>query len=89
MKTNAIEGRGTRKDFVDVYVLLQHYPLSELLSFYSRKYPNYSIFRTLLSLTYFDDAEQQTMPVMFDPTPWGDMKSHIIEATKRYQTENK
>lgn len=89
MKINAIEGRGTRKDFVDVYTLLQHYFLSELLTFYSRKYPNFSIFRALLSLTYFDDAEQQAMPVMFDPTPWEAMKSHIIEATRKYQTDNK
>lgn len=89
MKINAVEGRGTRKDFVDVYALLQHYPLSELLSFYSRKYPNFSIFRALLSLTYFDDAEHQAMPVMFDPTPWEEMKLHIIEATRKYQTDNK
>jgi len=89
MKINAVEGRGTRKDFVDVYALLQHYPLSELLSFYSQKYPNFSIFRALLSLTYFDDAEQQAMPMMFDYTPWDDMKRIIIGATKEYQTNNK
>lgn len=89
MKINAVEGRGTRKDFVDIYILLQHYSLAELLSFYSRKYPNYSIFRALLSLTYFDDAEQQAMPVMFDPTSWEEMKSHIIESTKEYQADNR
>ena len=89
MKINAVEGRGTRKNFVDIYILLQHYSLAELLSFYSRKYPNYSIFRALLSLTYFDDAEQQTMPVMLDPTSWEEMKSHIIESTKEYQADNR
>ena len=31
MKINAIIGRGTRKDFIDLYVLLQHYFLSEIL----------------------------------------------------------
>jgi hypothetical protein len=89
MKINAVEGHGTRKDFVDLYALLQHYPLSEMISFYSQKYPNYSIFRALLSLTYFDDAEQQAMPVMFDTTPWDDMKRIIIDSTKEYQTNNK
>lgn len=88
MKINAIEGRGTRKDFVDVYALLQHYSLSDLLSFYSQKYPNFSIFRALLSLTYFDDAEQQAMPVMFDPTSWEVMKSFIIDTVKKHQTAN-
>lgn len=27
MKINAIEGRGTKKDFIDIYFLLQHYSL--------------------------------------------------------------
>lgn len=56
-KINAVEGRGTKKDFIDIYLLLQHYSLDDLLAFYSQKYPNYSIFRALLSLNYFDDAE--------------------------------
>lgn len=86
LKINAVEGRGTRKDFIDVYALLQHFSLSELLDFYSQKYPNFSIFRALLSLTYFEDAEQQAMPKMFDTTPWEKMKATIIEATKSYQT---
>ena len=34
MKINAIEGRGTKKDFIDIYLLLQHYSLDELLAFY-------------------------------------------------------
>jgi len=38
MKINAIEGRGSRKDFTDIYQLLQHYSLSELLGFYKQKY---------------------------------------------------
>ena len=37
MKVNAIMGRGTRKDFVDLYVLLQHYSLAEILDFYMQK----------------------------------------------------
>lgn len=41
LKINAIEGRGTRKDFVDIYYLLEHYSLGELLYFYKQKYPNY------------------------------------------------
>lgn len=82
MKINAIEGRGSRKDFVDIYMLLQHYTLSELLDFYSMKYPNYSIFRALLSLTYFDDAETQAMPKMFIPQTWEEIKAYISDKVK-------
>ena len=79
------EGRGSRKDFIDVYLLLQHYSLEELLQFYSQKYPNYSIFRALLSLTYFDDAENEAMPKMFITESWNDIKSQITTAVKNYQ----
>ena len=84
MKINAIEGRGSRKDFVDIYMLLQHYTLSELLDFYSMKYPNYSIFRALLSLTYFDDAETQAMPKTFIPQTWEEIKAYISDKVKEY-----
>ena len=84
MKINAIEGRGSRKDFVDIYMLLQHYTLGELLDFYSMKYPNYSIFRALLSLTYFDDAETQAMPKMFIPQTWEEIKAYISDKVKEY-----
>ncbi len=85
MKINAIEGRGSRKDFIDIYLLLQHYTLEELLQFYSKKYPNYSIFRALLSLTYFDDAESEAMPRMFIPDSWNDIKVKIANIVKEYQ----
>ena len=84
MKINAVEGRGSRKDFIDIFQLLQHYTLQELLDFYQKKYPNYSIFRALLSLTYFDDAESQAMPKMFIPETWDEMKSYISNKVKEY-----
>ena len=65
-------------------MLLQHYTLSELLDFYSMKYPNYSIFRALLSLTYFDDAETQAMPKMFIPQTWEEIKAYISDKVKEY-----
>lgn len=85
MKVNAIIGRGTRKDFIDLYVLLQHYSLLEIMAFYKQKYPEFSEYRALLSMTYFEDAEMQDMPKMFIDTSWDTMKSTIIEAVKEYQ----
>ncbi len=84
MKINAIEGRGTKKDFIDMYFLLQHYSLKDILSFYQKKYPENSIFRALMSLSYFDDAEQQLMPKMFSPIGWKDMKSYILDQVELY-----
>ena len=85
MKINAVEGRGTKKDFVDIYQLLQHYSLDDLLAFYSQKYPNYSLFRVLLSLNYFDDADPQAMPKMLIPAGWEEIKTAISAAVNSYQ----
>ena len=79
MKVNAIEGRGTRKDFIDIYFLLQHYSLNEILGFYQEKYPEHSMFRALMSLSYFEDAEKQMMPKMYATDSWDDMKAYIIK----------
>lgn len=79
MKINAIEGRGTRKDFIDIYYILQHYTLTDLLNFYKQKYPEYSIFRALMSLSYFVDAEKQNMPKMFTTDSWEEMKAYILK----------
>ena len=84
LKINAIEGRGTRKDFVDVYLLLQHYSLVQILDFYNQKYPEHSEFRAILSLTYYDDAETQPMPKMLINDTWEQMKSSIAAAVKSY-----
>lgn len=85
MKINAIMGRGTRKDFIDLYVLLQHYSLPQIMDFYRQKYPEFSEYRALLSMTYFDDAEMQDMPLMLIEAPWEAMKTSIIQAVEAYQ----
>lgn len=85
LKINAIEGRGSKKDFIDVYLLLQHFSLDEILSFYASKYPNHSILMALKSLIYFEDAENQTMPKMFINTSWEAMKKAIVNAVNDYQ----
>lgn len=85
LKINAIQGRGSKKDFVDMYVLLHHYSLQEILTFYHRKYPEYSDYRALLSLAYFDDADEQVMPTMFIPDTWELMKAYISDAVRQYQ----
>ena len=88
MKINAIEGRGSRKDFIDVYMLLKQYSLDEILGFYKQKYPNYSIFRALLSLTFFEDAERESMPIMLIDDSWEQMKNNILSVVEEYQKNN-
>ena len=84
MKVNEIQGRGTRKDFVDMYFLIQNYGLDQVMQFYKAKYPDYSEYRAMLSLTYFEDAEQNPMPEMFVNVSWEEMKQSILKAVEVY-----
>ena len=83
MKIGAIEGRGSKKDFFDLYFLLQHYTLEEILGFYLQKYPQYSMFRVRMSLTYFEDAEKQDDPKLFEKVDWETVKATIAEAVRK------
>lgn len=84
MKVNALEGRGTKKDFIDFYFLLQHYSLNEILDFYKRKYPENSVFRAIMSMTYFEDADEQIMPKMFIDINWDTIKNGIKNIIDNY-----
>lgn len=79
MKLNAIAGRGSKKDFIDLYFLLNEFSLEEILSFYETKYNDGSIFMVQKSLTYFDDADAQQQPKMFKDFNWETCKQKIIE----------
>ena len=84
MKLNAIMGRGSKKDFIDLYFILKNYTLTTLMDFYSKKYHDGSIFLVLKSLAYFDDADEQEMPFMFHNTSWQTMKNSIKKALADY-----
>ncbi len=78
MKLNAIAGRGSKKDFFDAFQLLNEFTLTEMLTFYSQKYPNGSEFMVLKSMLYFDDAENEPDPLMIIPISWEEVKERIV-----------
>ena len=84
MKVNAVMGRGTKKDFVDMYFLLRHYTFDEIMQFYLQKYPDGSEYRALLSMTYFADADPQPMPHMFQQVEWNTIKEEVKHQVERY-----
>jgi predicted nucleotidyltransferase component of viral defense system len=80
MKLDAIVGRGKKKDFYDLYFLLQKYSLDELLELYREKYKHLSDFQVLRSLVYFEDAESDPDPLVFDAQlNWESVKDTIIK----------
>ena len=83
MKLAAISGRGTRKDFIDIHFLLRQFSLQEMLDLYTAKYADGSVFMILKSLIYFDDAENDPEPFMFETIDWNLIKSELRdEVTK-------
>lgn len=77
MKINAVIGRGTKKDFIDLFFLLRRFTLQEMLDMYIQKYPEGSLFIAMKSLSYFEDAESDPMPVMLSPVDWDTVKARI------------
>ncbi len=77
MKINAVLGRGSRKDFIDLFTLLDYFSIEELLSFFTGKYPEGSIFLALKSLAYFEDAEFEPMPILLHSISWEKVKNRI------------
>jgi hypothetical protein len=85
MKVDAISSRGSKKDFIDLYFLLQEYPLDAIVGFFEKKYRGikYNRLHILKSLTYFDDAEDEPMPIMLKRVGWSGVKKEIA----RHATE--
>ncbi len=81
MKLAAIIGRGTRKDLVDLYYILQQAPIERLFAVAAAKYARVRSFAisALRGLAYFVDAEALPMPQMIDQTSWQTMRRFLEE----------
>ena len=84
MKLAAITGRGSRKDFIDLYFLLQKYNLKEMLRFYRNKYFDGSEYLVLKSLTYFADAENDIEVETIKDISWFKIKTYILDIVDKY-----
>jgi hypothetical protein len=84
MKLSAITGRGSKKDFIDIYYLLQTYSLKQMISFYNEKFKDGSEFLVLKSLSYFYDADKEPNPVMLHKISWKKIKSTVLDHLNEY-----
>lgn len=85
MKLVAITNRGSRKDFVDLFTILRDGPgLEHYLQLLPRKYgaARVNAYQVLMSLTYFDDAEEEPLPMMLEPFNWEECKAFFIRETR-------
>lgn len=85
MKLSAVASRGSKKDFIDIYFILNYFTLDEMLAFMHLKYPELNQMQVLMSLTYFDDAENSLEPIMLIETDWEKVKKSLIDSVKKFR----
>ena len=86
MKIHAIEDRGTRRDFIDTYMLAKEFSLSEMLEFYQQKYAclDEHLYTILRALQYFEDADAEVaMPNMLIEVDWQTVKQFFLQESKK------
>jgi hypothetical protein len=82
MKLNAITRRERKRDFIDIFRLLEFYDLEEMMKFFSQKYPEILDLFVLRSLVYFADAENDENPKCFFNYNWEKIKKTTIVRLK-------
>ena len=84
MKIDAIMGRGKKKDFCDLYYLLQYFSLTEIMEAYSKMYAHSTLFHVYKSLTWFEDADLDGDLVVLDKKfSWDIAKKAIVKAVEK------
>jgi predicted nucleotidyltransferase component of viral defense system len=86
MKINALESRGSQRDFIDIYFLSKHYKLEEMFNFYNLKYGilDAKLYSILRGLDYFEDAENLSeIPTMIQPISWEKVKKFFHSEAMR------
>jgi len=82
MKVTAISSRGLKKDFIDLYFALKYlgWDKETLMKKLEEKYPETNLQHLLLSLTWFEDAQEDNSKlIMIKPTDWEDVKRFFEE----------
>lgn len=87
MKISAIQSRGAKRDFIDIYFMIKYYfKLSEMIALYKKKFGTgaYSEAIIFKSLNYFSDADKEPSPILFKLADWKSIKSFLISETVKY-----
>jgi predicted nucleotidyltransferase component of viral defense system len=84
MKLAAIASRGSRKDFVDLWLLVaRHRSLQAYLDLFKRKYRMRDTGHVVRSLSYFDDADEEPELRMLIDLDWERVKSEFLTWVSR------
>ena len=88
MKVVAIGGRGAKKDFFDLYNIINKCKISikELAEGLIEKCGNKTNYvNIIMGLSYFEDAEQEILPKTFVEYNWEEIKEFFINYQKEFK----
>jgi predicted nucleotidyltransferase component of viral defense system len=81
MKLFAICKRGTRKDFYDVWMLVQHFTPKQLATFFTEKYGEEKLIFLRKSVLYFEEADISEQPeILIKLLDWQKVKKEVYNA---------
>lgn len=85
MKLNAIMGRGSKKDFIDLFMISKKIGLKKIFDLSIKKFPEHPSFylQAARALVFFEDAEREPMPKMLIPIDWKEIKRYFGVETKK------
>ena len=85
MKIQAILGRGKRKDFYDMAILLNEFSVKNIIEFHDKKYPSQQLLISIpQALTYFEDADDSEEPVSLKNQTWETVQQIIKQHVNAY-----
>lgn len=85
MKVQAILGRGKKKDFWDIFELLQHYSVADFIQFHRMKYQKQNLLISVpQALIYFGHAEESEDPVSLKGQTWKKVKKSIEKKIREF-----
>jgi len=86
MKLVAITDRNTKKDFIDLYVICNRgMTIETMFGKYDKKYHvlEENKYTLIKSMTYFEEADMDVMPVMIEKIEWRKVKEFFLRETVR------
>ena len=92
-KIKTISQRGSKKDFVDLYAIIQlKYSVAEVCTIFKKRFGRSDInfYHVLKSLTFFEDAEEEPMPRMKASDKmwdWESIKSFFLSNIQLFEEE--
>lgn len=88
MKIAAIADRGAKRDFIDLYILLQEghiFSLKDALDMYDKKFGKLAQnkLHIVKSLGYFEEADKEAMPQMIKKVSWETVRKFLLQEQEK------